>query len=135
MFPAALRERLGLNDSLPTQYIRFVVNAVEGDFGVSYRNGQKVLPLIAERFPATLELVFVATLISLLLGIPLGVLVIQDIYAIFVLAFQPNFANPSFGPVAKALVWTVVLLIAGFAFSKYVLRWVFSSIAKAPVPQ
>jgi Kef-type K+ transport system membrane component KefB len=62
----------------------------------------------------------------------LGVLVIQDIYAIFVLAFQPNFANPSFGPVAKALVWTVVLLIAGFAFSKYVLRWVFSSIDKAP---
>ena len=33
----------------------------------------------------------------------LGMLVIQDIYAIFVLAFQPNFANPSFGPVAKAL--------------------------------
>jgi Kef-type K+ transport system membrane component KefB len=64
--------------------------------------------------------------------VTLGVLVIQDIYAIFVLAFQPNFANPSFGPVAKALVWTVVLLIAGFAFSKYVLKWVFSSIDKAP---
>jgi Kef-type K+ transport system membrane component KefB len=64
--------------------------------------------------------------------VTLGVLVIQDIYAIFVLAFQPNFANPSFGPVARALVWTVVLLIAGFAFSKYVLRWVFNSIAKAP---
>src|SRR5687768_4266826 len=62
----------------------------------------------------------------------LGVLVIQDIYAIFVLAFQPNFANPSFAPVAKALAWTVVLLIAGFAFSKYVLKWIFSSIAKAP---
>ena len=71
---AALREKLGLNDSLPTQYIRFVVNAAEGNFGVSYRNGQKVLPLIAERFPATLELVFVATLISLIAGIPLGVL-------------------------------------------------------------
>src|SRR3954464_16096776 len=62
----------------------------------------------------------------------LGVLVIQDIYAIFVLAFQPNFSNPSFAPVAKALFWTVVLLVAGFAFSKFVLRWVFSSITKAP---
>jgi peptide/nickel transport system permease protein len=69
-----LRERLGLNDSLPVQYARFVVNAAQGDFGISYRNGQDVLKLIAARFPATLELVLIATLISLVLGIPLGVL-------------------------------------------------------------
>ncbi|MGO4449849.1 ABC transporter permease [Phyllobacterium sp. TAF24] len=69
-----LRERLGLNDDLPTQYIRFVVHAAEGNFGISYRNGQDVLTLIADRFPATLELVLVATLISLVFGIPLGVL-------------------------------------------------------------
>ncbi|MDX1103224.1 ABC transporter permease subunit [Sinorhizobium medicae] len=69
-----LRERLGLNDSLMTQYTRFVVNAAQGSFGISYRNGQDVVSLIAERFPATLELVLVATLISLLLGLPLGVL-------------------------------------------------------------
>lgn len=69
-----LRERLGLNDSLPVQYARFVVNATQGDFGISYRNGQDVLKLIAARFPATLELVLIATLISLVLGIPLGVL-------------------------------------------------------------
>jgi peptide/nickel transport system permease protein len=69
-----LRERLGLNDGLPTQYVRFVVNAAQGNFGISYRNGQDVLTLIADRFPATLELVLVATLISLVFGIPLGVL-------------------------------------------------------------
>jgi len=69
-----LRERLGLNDNLPTQYIRFVIHAAEGNFGISYRNGQDVLSLIADRFPATLELVLVATLISLVFGIPLGVL-------------------------------------------------------------
>ncbi|GLU29246.1 MULTISPECIES: ABC transporter permease [Brucella/Ochrobactrum group] len=69
-----LRERLGLNDGLMTQYTRFVVNAAQGNFGISYRNGQDVLNLIAERFPATLELVLVATLISLLVGLPLGVL-------------------------------------------------------------
>ncbi|MEL4376724.1 ABC transporter permease [Brucella cytisi] len=69
-----LRERLGLNDGLMTQYTRFVVNAAQGNFGISYRNGQDVLNLIGERFPATLELVLVATLISLLVGLPLGVL-------------------------------------------------------------
>ncbi len=70
----ALRERLGLNDSMLTQYVRFVGDAVQGNFGVSYRNGQQVLPLIAERFPATLELVLVATLLSLVIGLPLGVI-------------------------------------------------------------
>ena len=70
----SLRERLGLNDGVLTQYVRFVVNAAQGEFGISYRNGQEVLKLIGERFPATLELVLLATLISLLVGIPLGVL-------------------------------------------------------------
>ncbi|WP_428929339.1 ABC transporter permease [Marinibacterium sp. SX1] len=70
----ALRERLGLNDGFVTQYTRFVTNAVQGDFGISYRNQQDVMVLIGERFPATLELVIVATLISLVVGIPLGVI-------------------------------------------------------------
>jgi peptide/nickel transport system permease protein len=69
-----LRERLGLNDGIATQFARFVVHAAQGDFGISYRNGQDVLTLIADRFPATLELVLVATAISLVAGIPLGVL-------------------------------------------------------------
>ncbi|WP_343712621.1 ABC transporter permease [Inquilinus sp.] len=69
-----LRERLGLNDGIVTQFGRFVVHAAQGDFGISYRNGQDVLGLIADRFPATLELVLVATVISLVAGIPLGVL-------------------------------------------------------------
>ena len=71
---AELRERLGLNDGFLTQYGRFVVHAVEGDFGISYRNQQDVMVLIGERFPATFELVLVATLISLAVGIPLGVI-------------------------------------------------------------
>src|SRR6185503_15623072 len=62
----------------------------------------------------------------------LGVLVIQDVYAIFILAFQPNFASPSFVPIAKALGGTVLLLAMGFLWSKYILRRVFASIAKAP---
>ncbi|NHF74440.1 ABC transporter permease [Paracoccus xiamenensis] len=69
-----LREKLGLNDSFLVQYARFVGNAAQGEFGISYRNGQDVLGLIAERFPATMELVIVATVLSLLIGLPLGVL-------------------------------------------------------------
>jgi Kef-type K+ transport system membrane component KefB len=62
----------------------------------------------------------------------LGVLVIQDVYAIFVLALQPNFARPSVGPILKAIGGTAGLLVAGFLISRYVLKRVFSSIAKNP---
>lgn len=70
----ALRYRLGLDQPFAVQYLRFVTNAVQGDFGISYRNQQDVTALIAERFPATMELVLVATVISLVVGIPLGVI-------------------------------------------------------------
>lgn len=70
----ALRESLGLNDPVAVQFLRFVGNAVQGDFGVSYRNQQEVMSLIAERFPATIELVLLATIISLVVGVPLGVI-------------------------------------------------------------
>lgn len=62
----------------------------------------------------------------------LGILVIQDVYAIFVLAFQPNFADPAVGPIIMALGSTIALIVGGFLFSKHVLGWVFSSIAKNP---
>ena len=68
-----LRVRLGLNDSFLAQYVRFVGHAAQGEFGLSWRNQQSVATLIAERFPATFELVIIATLLSLLIGIPLGV--------------------------------------------------------------
>ena len=68
-----LRVRLGLDKSFALQFATFVGNALRGDFGISYRNQQEVFTLIAERFPATFELVLVATFLSLALGIPLGV--------------------------------------------------------------
>lgn len=69
-----LRERLGLDRGFVLQFGTFVLNAARGDFGISYRNQQEVSSLIAERFPATFELVLVATALSLAIGIPLGVL-------------------------------------------------------------
>jgi len=70
---AELRDKLGLDDPLVLQFARFAGNAAQGEFGVSYRNARPVSELIAERLPATLELVAVAALISLVVGIPLGV--------------------------------------------------------------
>jgi peptide/nickel transport system permease protein len=69
----ALRERLGTDRPAVLQYLQFVTRAAQGDFGISYRNQRDVFELIAERFPATFELVIMATLLSLLIGIPLGV--------------------------------------------------------------
>ena len=70
----AVRERLGLDQPMWVQYGRFVGRAATGDFGLSWRNARPVSTLLAERFPATAELVLVAAGLSLLLGIPLGIL-------------------------------------------------------------
>lgn len=68
-----LRRDLGLDQPFPIQFVRFVGHAVQGDFGLSLRQGRKVSELIADRLPATLELAFVAAFLALLVGIPLGV--------------------------------------------------------------
>jgi peptide/nickel transport system permease protein len=68
-----LREALGLDQPFFVQFWRFLLNAVQGEFGLSLRQGAKVSRLIAERFPATMELALVAATLALCLGIPLGV--------------------------------------------------------------
>lgn len=69
-----VRERLGLDQPIWVQYGRYVARAAQGDFGLSWRNARPVSTLLAERFPATAELVLVAAGLSLLIGIPLGIL-------------------------------------------------------------
>ncbi len=68
-----LRERLGLNDPFYVQFVRFVGNAVQGEFGISYRLARPVEELIAERLPATLELSIVSAVIAVVLGLVMGV--------------------------------------------------------------
>lgn len=70
---AQLAKSLGLDQPVVIQYARFLKRVVTGDLGVSFRNQRPVAELLAERLPATLELVFIATLLALFLGIPLGV--------------------------------------------------------------
>jgi len=68
-----LRADLGLDQPFVIQFWHFLANAAQGEFGMSLRQGAKVSRLIAERFPATLELALVAALLALLLGVPMGV--------------------------------------------------------------
>src|SRR5450755_244216 len=65
-----LRADLGLDKPFPVQFVRFVSKAVQGEFGLSLRQGRKVSSLIAERLPATLELSLSAAFVALALGVP-----------------------------------------------------------------
>lgn len=69
----ALRQQLGLNDPFLVQYKRFLLKALQGDFGTSYFFKRPTLNIILEKLPATVELVAVASLIVVGLSIPLGV--------------------------------------------------------------
>jgi peptide/nickel transport system permease protein len=68
-----LRQELGLDDPVFVQFAHFTASAVRLDFGISYQMKQPVLSLLAERFPATIELALAAALLAVALGIPMGV--------------------------------------------------------------
>jgi peptide/nickel transport system permease protein len=69
----ALRRVLGLDQPFYVQFLFFLKNLLTGNFGFSFRIGTPVAQIIAERLPATLELVFVAALFALFIGVPAGV--------------------------------------------------------------
>jgi peptide/nickel transport system permease protein len=81
----SMREAMGLSDPLIVQYVRFLANAVQGDFGITFRygfsyvtsttaaQGQATLPLVLERLPATFLLAAVAITIAVLAAFPLGI--------------------------------------------------------------
>lgn len=71
---AATRAALGLDRPLWMQYPIFLMNAVQGDFGASYRWQQPALTLVLDRLPATIELAVAGLLFSVALAVPLGVL-------------------------------------------------------------
>lgn len=70
---AELRHDLGLDESIPVQYGRFLLNAVRGDFGQSFRTGQPAMSLVLERVPATLRLAGFAFMVTALIAIPVGI--------------------------------------------------------------
>jgi peptide/nickel transport system permease protein len=72
---AEVRKDLGLDQPLVSQYVDYLGRIAQGDFGTSWRTSQPVLTDIEQRLPATLELVVGAVLLSILIGIPVGVAV------------------------------------------------------------
>lgn len=69
-----LREEMGLNDPILVQYGRYMLNLVQGDFGTSYKTKVGVSQEILARIPTTMKLSFSATIIAVLLAIPLGII-------------------------------------------------------------
>src|ERR1044071_4115213 len=65
---AEFRRALGLDQPLPVQYLKFLLNAIEGDFGVSLRQRNSALGLVIERLPATLELALTAFVLGIVLA-------------------------------------------------------------------
>ena len=68
-----IRERLGLDEPLPTQYLLFLRDAATGDLGEALTTGRPVTTELLDRFPATLELTLAALLFAVVVGVPVGV--------------------------------------------------------------
>ncbi len=66
-------EALGLNDPIPVQYVKWLSGVVRGDFGLSYTQRRPVMEMILERLPNTLLLMLVATILAMLVSIPIGI--------------------------------------------------------------
>jgi len=69
-----MREALGLDKSFIVQYKSFLVNVSQGNMGNSFRYGQPALDIVFERLPATMELAVIAMIVSIIVGIPLGII-------------------------------------------------------------
>jgi peptide/nickel transport system permease protein len=117
---ARLRHDLGLDRPLPVQYLDFLQRAVQGDFGQSLRHRAPAMPLVLDRLPATLLLLGTALLLTLVVGLPLGVLgaafhgQLPDVLARGLSLLGQSLAAP----------WLGLLLILVFAVK---LRWLPAS--------
>ena len=114
---AAIRHQFGLDQSVPVQFGKYVGNALRGNLGTSARNGIGVGRIILERIPITLELSFLAILVAVVVGIPLGIMaavrrggVIDAIGSVFGLV---GLSVPNF--------WLGLLLILAFAVNLHLL--------------
>ena len=69
----SMREKLGLNESLPMQYLRYMQLVASGDFGDSLREPRPASEVVLARVPATLELALASLVIAVVIGIPIGI--------------------------------------------------------------
>lgn len=78
-----VREELGLNKPLYEQYFTYIQKVLQGDLGYSIKTKQSVLQEFKERFPATVELAFVAMILAIILGIGAGIISAIKRYSVF----------------------------------------------------
>lgn len=112
-----LIERYGLDDPLPVQYVRYIANAVQGDFGESITHGRPVSEIIGSRLPNTLLLSGIASAFSIAIAIPLGVYsAVKRGKAADVLVRLTSITGQSLPPfwVGLILVWVFALGLGWF---------------------
>ena len=113
---ALIRQKLGLNESLPVQYVRWFANLATGDLGGSIATGETVAQVITTGLPKTLSLAAVSFVIALIIAVPAGIIAALKRNSVFdygasVIAFI-GVSMPSF--------WVGIILILIFAVH---LRW------------
>ncbi|MFJ9315540.1 ABC transporter permease [Pimelobacter simplex] len=108
---AAIRADLGLDEPLLTRYPDWLAGVVTGDLGTSYRTGQPVAEIVADRLPVTLLLTLFALLVALAIGVPSGIAAAQRpgtwVDRLLTTAATAGIAIPNF--------WLGMMLIAVFA--------------------
>jgi len=102
----AYRERLGVDQPIPVQYVRWITSAVQGDLGVSFSTTRPVTEMITERLPATLELMGAAFLLAAVLAFGLGVLSAVRQYS----WFDHLGTGVSFVGIAMPVFWFALIL-------------------------
>lgn len=107
----ALREQMGLNKPLLDQYIMFVSNAVQGDFGISMTSGEPVIDEFMERFPATVELALVAMFFAVIAGLFAGIISAVKRYSIF----DYTAMGTALAGVSMPVFWLGLMLIYFFS--------------------
>src|SRR5471032_868226 len=113
---AALRHDMGLDQPLWWRYLSWLGHVLEGDFGRSFRTGQTVLQAVSERLPVSLELMFLAELGALAIGIPLAIACAVRSGS----AFDRFMTGTAFSMLSVPAFLSAILLIYLFAVE---LRW------------
>jgi peptide/nickel transport system permease protein len=113
---AGLRHDMGLDQPIWWRYISWLGHVLEGDFGRSFRTGQTVLQAVAERVPVSFELMLLAELGALLIGIPLAIACAVRSGS----AFDRFMTGSAFGMLSVPAFLLAILLIYLFAVE---LRW------------
>jgi len=112
----ALRHDMGLDQPLLIRYFHWLGHILQGDFGRSFRTGQTVLQVVAERLPVSFELMILAELIGLVIGVPLAILCAARSGS----AFDRFMTSSAFAMLSMPTFLSAILLIYLFAVS---LRW------------